>query len=171
MSLSFPFRHSLWPWQEIYNRPKSHLVWSTVRSASDQWFALMLMLHFSLIATQMRRMSPPLDSGTGEKKSFTDFFISYKATIFRNARWAADAHEFIPYLLGELALVPQWIALGESMCQCHIVQHNASRNYILQTFLPDVVSRHCLLAFSHCCSIWWSTSVHFFFAEGQLPRW
>lgn len=101
------------------------------------------------------------------QKSFTDFFISYKATTFRNARWAADAHEFIPYLLGELALVPQWIALGESMCQCHIVQHNASRNYISQTFLPDAASRRCLLAFSHCCSIWWSTSMHFFSPKGS----
>lgn len=79
--------------------------------------------------------------------------------------WCTWIHSIFTGWIG--MWVPQWIALGESMCLCHIEQCNANHIYISLTLLPEAVTRSCLLAFNHCCSLWWNTPMHVFKIKGS----
>lgn len=109
----------------------------------------------------------------GIKKGLTDFFIPYKATVFRNAQWAADAHEFILYLLGELACrVPLWMALGESTVCAGAILCDTMQAVIMffQNSSPDALTRCCRPIFYHRCSLCNAAFVFFIFHQRQAPN-
>ena len=120
MSLSFQFSGSLCPWQRIYNRSKSHLGGSRVKLASDLWFcfnayASPKLPDCHLNVKGLRAPSHFWSLSRAKKKKRENSFISYKATVVRNAWWCTWIHSMFAGWIG--------MRIGQYMYQGHIVRY------------------------------------------------